>query len=194
MSKSFYSYKIEPSAVPEIENAIKQVLFSESYAPIGGNTFSKGSGWFLIKRKFDYLILGDTLNICVWKPWAIFVPSWEIGCLSADNFFGGVINSEIKNLVQRIFYTISQICPVTPLTNCVTVPDDHLLNISRGAVPMQTSGVPQGSPAYNTMPNTYNYSAPVQPAVQQNVSAFCTNCGSPIVPGSQFCNNCGHKH
>ena len=197
MSKSFYSYKIEPSAIPAIESTIQQILLSENYAPIGGNTYSKGSGWFLVKRNFDYLILGDTLNICVWKPWAIFIPSCEIGCLSADNFFGGIVNSELKNLVQRIFYTISQICPVTPIVTCTTVPDEHLFNIAQGAVPVQPYGAPVQTPAvtptYNAMPNTYT-PAPTQPTVQQNSSAFCTNCGSPITPGSQFCTNCGQKH
>ena len=195
MGKSFYSYKIEPSAVAAIETTIQQVLFSDGYTPIGGNTYSKGSGWFLVKRNFDYLIFGDTLNICVWKPWAIFVPSLEIGTLSADNFFGGVVNSELKNLVQRIFYSISQICPVTPVINCVTVSDDHLLNIANGMAPIQAMPVqnPQFTNAYGTPASTYN-TASVQPATTQISPAFCTKCGSPITPGSQFCSNCGQKH
>jgi len=30
-------------------------------------------------------------------------------------------------------------------------------------------------------------------APQQNATGFCTNCGSPLTPGSAFCTKCGNK-
>ena len=44
-----------------------------------------------------------------------------------------------------------------------------------------------------------NTEVPVQAAVaqeapvQQDLPAFCSNCGHPVIPGASFCQNCGNK-
>lgn len=37
--------------------------------------------------------------------------------------------------------------------------------------------------------------APVTPEapVQPQTPSFCTNCGSPLMPGAKFCTNCGKQ-
>ncbi len=54
--------------------------------------------------------------------------------------------------------------------------------------------VPQNIPQEDA-----NTEVPVQAAVaqeapvQQDLPAFCSNCGHPVIPGASFCQNCGNK-
>ena len=54
--------------------------------------------------------------------------------------------------------------------------------------------VPQNIPQEDA-----NTEVPVQaavaqePPVQQDLPAFCSNCGHPVIPGASFCQNCGNK-
>ena len=54
--------------------------------------------------------------------------------------------------------------------------------------------VPQNIPQEDA-----NTEVPVQAAVaqeapvQQDLPAFCSNCGHPVIPGDSFCQNCGNK-
>ena len=54
--------------------------------------------------------------------------------------------------------------------------------------------VPQNIPQEDA-----NIEVPVQAAVaqeapvQQDLPAFCSNCGHPVIPGASFCQNCGNK-
>ena len=68
--------------------------------------------------------------------------------------------------------------------------------------------IPQGNaqyqPAQQEVPQNIpqedaNTEVPVQAAVaqeapvQQDLPAFCSNCGHPVIPGASFCQNCGNK-
>ena len=131
MSKSLYQYRIYPEHRQHIEMLLHQILPTHKYKPSKQpNVFVCGSGWITAKRKIEYSITGDMLNICVWKVIAPIIPMLEMGCNDANSFYGAALNSGMKNAVEHTVNLISQQVPLTPLTYCVQVDDNFLDSIS----------------------------------------------------------------
>ena len=87
-------------------------------------------------------------------------------------------------------------------------PQQYGQNAQQGYPQQYGQNIPQDNaqyqPAQQEVPQNIpqedaNTEVPVQAAVaqeapvQQDLPAFCSNCGHPVIPGASFCQNCGNK-
>lgn len=127
MSKSLYQYRIKPEERDLVEVLLNGAIPMQQYKSCGhSNLFSYGNGWFSAKRRIQYKIVGDMLNICVWKVVAPIVPMWEMGCNDASNMYGGLLNTGMRMAVERAVASVGQQCEIMPVTVCQTVRDNFL--------------------------------------------------------------------
>jgi len=68
------------------------------------------------------------------------------------------------------------------------VPVMPVASVQPEVTPVQETVVPEPTPVTSTPVQ------PEQPTVNQNATpAFCTNCGSSLMPNAKFCTNCGKQ-
>ncbi|MBE7042679.1 MAG: hypothetical protein E7399_04190 [Ruminococcaceae bacterium] len=129
MPKSLYQYRICPEHQQQIEAMLNQILPSHRYKPDKEkNVFSCG-GFIAAKRKIEYKIIGDILNICIWK---VFKGSYgRTTYHPISSAVGFVLNSGMKNTIENTINIISQQYPLALITCCMDVDDNFIAELYR---------------------------------------------------------------
>jgi len=128
MPKSLYQYRICPEHKQQIEDMLKQIIPSHKYKPDKEPNMFACGGFLAAKRKIEYKITGDVLNICIWK---IFKGSYgRISYHPISSVVGCVLNSGMKNTIENTISIISQQFPLTLITCCMDVDDNFIAGLS----------------------------------------------------------------
>lgn len=131
MSKSFYQFKFDPSCKQAIQSAIDGIIMSDKFKKcLKPGLFLWGNGWITAKRKLEYVLTDDTLNICVWKVVAPILPCIEMGCSDANGAYGMALNESLKTAVTNIALRLGSYAELHPEQMGITVGDNHLALIS----------------------------------------------------------------
>ena len=127
MSKSYYQLIFDPGHMQQLIAVLDQAITEEGYKSTGAPAqFYRGSGWWTAKRKIEYKIVDNSLNICIWKVVAFWLPMFEVGCSSASGAMGAMLNSAMQKSVENIIMKISRVLPVTYTVRCRDVNDNYL--------------------------------------------------------------------
>ena len=96
------------------------------------------------------------------------LPILEVGNAAAEGFYGGALNSGMKDVINNTANIINQYCPIQPLHIAETVGDTHLdgyVNVNEKKPEQITDGM---------------IACPKCGAAVKIGNAFCETCGSPI--------------